>query len=167
MTSETTVTFKQIYDIQKTVADLFIRHKQLGCCLVSSILLKEILESKGIPAKLVKGWRTFNNIYAQRHYWIQVHHYIFDIGSFVFNSHVFNSQLPENRSMLCTLEEGEILPNPTLFRVDNETAEELKELEELENGYKMYTTKHLKQYLKKSPEFIQRFAIEHTLIQKT
>ena len=108
--------------IDKVAVELEMRH--LGkCCLIGSILLKELLDKHGVNSKIIEGFIFFKN-YRARHYWLELENgKIIDIGQDV--THQLDPRVPIWPLSTETLKQEEKSPNQI----------------ELENAFRMYNEK--------------------------
>jgi hypothetical protein len=153
LTKEDTNNLDEIIDnYQKCIVDLFVSNKNHGCCMIASILFKELLAKYDISSDIVEGW-WFSTKFTGRHYWVEIDKRIYDIGSIILKKLV--PQFPDiyvSHNMQTNLQ-----------RIDNKTIKEKYDLSEMEIGYTLYKEKNLKYIKKNAPAFIKKFIIINNL----
>jgi len=77
--------------VDKVAVELEMRYLG-GCCLIGSILLKELLEKHGIKSELIEGFFVYKNQWG-RHYWLNLDNgKTIDIGQDV--THQLDPRIP-------------------------------------------------------------------------
>jgi len=145
---------QEVEEIQDKIVEIFVEHKIIGCCLIASILLREIMKKRGFNNPIiVEGWMITGSKFISRHYWIQYGPFNLDLGT-----RIFNKQLP----LTFATPDIELSPVfvPRFERIDNETFGERATLAALEKGFELYRTKGLRRYLRSCYDFVQGFAKE-------
>ena len=125
------------------VVNAFVPKNVRGCCLASSIILKEILDKKGIKSTIKQGYLTNGN-YASTHYYLEVNEDIIDVGT-----EVFNRLVPNGPSISAILTLCNDIPDDTM-RMDMETLEEIERTTQMIQMYKDYLIDP-KSYWNKAP----------------
>ena len=113
------------------VVDALVQKKVMGSCLVSCILLKEMLDKKGINSTIKQGYLT-NGKYACTHYYLEVNEDILDIGTEVLNRLEPDRHSVSAKQTLCN-----DIPDNTL-RMDMETLEEIERTTQMIQMYNDY-----------------------------
>lgn len=158
---------KKILVIMRIVVNLFIHHNEPNCCLIASILLKELLEKNGVFATISEGWNITNNRTARRYYCVAVDHeigrvdenitivegrFVLDVESIVRDKLHDGSEQTKNEEFMETLD-------PRFTRSDTK----------YEKEFELYSITTLSTYLKDSVgsgsdsdfDYVRKFAKEY------
>ena len=134
-----------IIDEQDALVQFFVENKTSGCCLIGSLLLKEMIQHHAATT-VIEGWWVSDS-FAGRHYWLEVEGlgYV-DIGTAVLTQlfpggpkTALSHEFPVGRT-----------------RIDNETPEERDALAVMEGMFKLYQSKGLTDVLNYAPRFIRQ-----------
>lgn len=123
----TLVNMQSLIDIEiETVSDAFYKEGMRSVCLIASLVLAKRLRKRGVNVSLKDGYFVFTqNGYAGRHVWLEDDQgHKIDVSRCLMKKHVphfpeyvLQYALPANAS-----------------RIDNETADERKDLAQLETS---------------------------------
>lgn len=141
-----------ILDEQDALVQFFVDNKTSGCCLIGSILLKEMVQHHA-KITLIEGW-WYSERFAGRHYWLEVEGFgCVDVGTVVLAK-----LFPASPKTALSHE------FPTgCIRIDNDTSEERDALVVMEGMFATYHSKGLAEVLKNAPRFIRQFCARRGL----